>query len=164
MPNIALKPLLPKGMPKTSDFTQAIKKAALKTANLTERDLKATTKTWVHKPDFSVNILPTDDPYTIIAGTDDDIYGYVDAGTKPHVIRPKRSRYLRFFSGYRAKTRVGIIGSREGGAYGDTVFRTSVYHPGTKARQFMATIARRRQKTFEQEISTAIAKLTRGQT
>jgi hypothetical protein len=162
MPNISLKSITPKGLPKTKDFVAAIEKAALKTANLTQRDLENTTRTWQHKPQFSINILPTDNPYTIIAGTDDKIYQFVDAGTKPHIIRPRRSKYLRFFSGYRAKTRVGIIGSREGGSYGEQVFRQQVYHPGTAARKFMITIAKRRQKTFEQEISQAIAKIARG--
>lgn len=160
MPNIRLTPILPK-LPKASEFRQAFEKAALKTANLVERDLKSTTRTWTHQPKFSVNILPTNVDYTIIAGTDDEIYSYVDAGTRPHPIRPKRSKYLRFTSGYRSKTRVNIIGSREGGSFGDEVFSKGVNHPGFAGRNFLAQIARRRQVTLEQEISQAIAKVMR---
>lgn len=162
MPNIRLDSVIPKGLPKSRDFVAAIEKAALKTARLAEQDLKATVRTWVHKPDFSVNVLPTDNPYTIVAGTDDPIYNYVDAGTKAHVIRPKRSKYLRWNSGYRAKTRPNILNSREGGASGAAMYATVVHHPGTKARNFLTTMQKRRQKTFEQEISAAIAKVVRG--
>lgn len=160
MPNIRLTPILPK-LPKASEFRQAFEKAALKTAHLVERDLKSTTRTWTHQPKFSVNVLPIDNPYTIIAGTDDDIYGYVDAGTRPHTIRPKRSKYLRFYSGYRSKTRVNIIGSREGGSSGEAVFRQEVHHPGFAGRNFLAQIARRRQTTLEQEVSQNTAKVMR---
>jgi hypothetical protein len=44
---------------------------------------------------------------------------FVEDGTRAHVIRPRRRRALRFVMG------------------GQTVFRTSVRHPGTKATYFM---------------------------
>lgn len=140
-----------------------MEQAVLKSARLVERDFKATTRTWDHKPQFVTQVAQQGGDYTVASGTDSAIYNYVDAGTKPHEIRAKRSKYLAFQSGYRAKTRVGIIGSQEGGSFGDTQFAQVVQHPGTKARRFTITIQQRRQKTIEQEVSQAIAKVNRKQ-
>lgn len=163
MATIRLEVIKPGKQPTAQDFVTAMKKAALKTANLTQRDLEATTRTWDHKVKFVVVVEENASAYAIFAGTNDDIYNYVDRGTKAHDIFPKRSKYLRFYGGYRAKTRVGIIGSQEGGASGEAVFRQSVHHPGFAGRNFAATIARRRQKTLEQEMSQSIAKVARAQ-
>lgn len=48
---------------------------------------------------------------------------FVEAGTDPHEITPKRKQALRFVQN------------------GRTVFATRVMHPGTKARPFMGTAA-----------------------
>lgn len=138
--------------------------AVQKSAGLVLKDLEATTRTWKHKPAFDVTITQVGDDYSVTAGTDDAIYGYVNDGTKPHAIRPKRSKYLRFSSGYKAKTRVGIIGSVEGGVFGNDVFSKGVLHPGSRGRMFTETIRRRRQVTVVQEISQSIAKIARKQT
>jgi len=148
-------------MPTGKEYTQALEQSIYKTASLVQRDFQATTRTWTHKPKFDITITRQGNNYIVAAGTDDLIYLFVSEGTKPHVIRAKRSPYLVFQSGYRAKTRVGIIGSNEGGAFGDTVAAKSVKHPGTKARKFIQKIRERRQKTAEQEGSQAIAKVNR---
>jgi hypothetical protein len=49
---------------------------------------------------------------------------YVENGTRPHVIRPRRRKALKF--------KVG----------GRTVFATVVHHPGTKGVHFMARAVR----------------------
>lgn len=49
---------------------------------------------------------------------------YVINGTRPHIIRPRRARALRFQSG------------------GRTVYATVVHHPGTSANNFLATALR----------------------
>lgn len=160
---IKLQSIKPSKLPSGADYSKAIEAAVQKSAALVLRDLEATTRTWKHKPAFDVTITRTGENYSVSAGTDSLIYGYVDAGTKPHVIRPKRSKYLRFSSGYRAKTRVGIIGSNPGGAFGSDVYSKSVNHPGTKARGFIKAIQKRRQVTIQQEVSQAIAKVNREQ-
>lgn len=163
MPSLKLKPITPPKLPTGREYAQAIEKAIYKTANLVQSDLQSTTRTWKHKPAFFITVSTQGADYVIAAGTNDKIYGYVDAGTKPHVIKPKRSKYLRFSSGYRAKTRVGIIGSQEGGSFGGDVYRQSVRHPGFPGRKFIVSIQKRRQKTLEQETSQAVAKVARRQ-
>lgn len=143
-------------------YEKAMQKAVYKAAGLILRDLESTTRTWKNKPTFDVTITEQGGNYGVTAGTDDEVYGYVNDGTKPHMIRPRRARYLRFSSGYRSKTRPQIIGSQNGGSFGDDIFSRGVNHPGTKARNFVVIIQKRRQKTVEQEISQAIALIARG--
>ncbi len=163
MPSLKLAAITPKNIPQAKEYLWAIEQAYRKTTNLTERDLKSTVKTWNHKVEFEVVEDRSGGDYALTAGTDDKIYGYVNDGTKPHVIRPKKSRFLRFQGGYTAKTRVGIIGSRPGGASGDSVTAQKVNHPGFPGRNFITVIGKRRQKTLEQETSQAIAKVARKQ-
>lgn len=161
MPSLKFKAIRPKALPDSKEYLDAFEKGAQKAAALVLSDLQATTKTWNHKPTFDVTITRDKGDYIVAAGTDDKIYGFVDAGTKAHVIKPKRSKYLRFLSGYRAKTRVGIIGSQPGGAFGSEVYAQSVNHPGFPGRKFTINILKRRQKTAEQEISQNVAKVVR---
>lgn len=155
----AIKP--DKKLVSAKEFNTVFEAAALKTANLTKRDLESTVRTWRHKPTFTVEVIRLRNSVVIVAGTDDPIYGYVDQGTRPHIIRPRRSRYLRFQVGGRPKTRAGVIGSQAGSA-GDS-WRTEffVLHPGTAKRDFTGKIAERRQKTIEQETAQRLAKVLR---
>lgn len=56
---------------------------------------------------------------------DADYAVYVHQGTRPHVIRPRRAKVLRFPVG------------------GRTVFARSVNHPGTRARPFLRNAGER---------------------
>lgn len=161
MPTLKLQALKPPKMPSGAQYAKAMEKRVQKSAALVLRDLESTTRTWKHKVAFDVTTTRTGVDYAIAAGTDDVIYGYVNNGTKPHIIRPKRSKYLRFQSGYKAKTRVNIIGSIPGGAFGNDVFANAVRHPGFVGRNFIKAIQKRRQKTIEQEISQGIAEVAR---
>jgi hypothetical protein len=131
--------------------------------NLILRDLQSTVRTWEHKPAFTLVVHKTGQDYAIVAGTNDKIYGFVNTGTKAHPIQAKRSKYLAYSSGYRAKTRVGIIGSQTGGAFGSTRFARSVKHPGFPGRKFILRIQRRRQVTMRQELEQSVAKVNRTQ-
>ena len=78
----------------------------------------------------------------------EEIFNYVDRGTTPHIIEPKKKGgVLSFMWGgpgsYKAKTKPRVIGSTGGGATGVPVAFTKVHHPGTKARKFSDSIARR---------------------
>jgi hypothetical protein len=164
VPSIRLDVIKSGKQPTTQEYVTAMKTAVQKSANLTKRDLESTTRTWTHKPKFAVIVEENASLYSVFAGTNDQIYRYVDEGTKAHDIKPKRSKYLRFSSGYKAKTRVGIIGSQEGGSFGDNVFsEKGVRHPGFAGRHFIDLIAKRRQTTIDQETDQALAKVARKQ-
>jgi hypothetical protein len=164
MPSLKLAAITPKNLPQAKEYLRAIEAGNRKTTKLTQRDLESTVRTWDHKVKFEVVEDRSGGDYSLTAGTDDKIYGYVNDGTKPHVIKAKKSRFLSFAGGpYKAKTRVGMIGSRPGGASGAKVVAQQVNHPGFPGRNFIAVIAKRRQKTLEQETTQNIAKVARKQ-
>lgn len=112
-------------------------------AKLALDDYAKTTATWDHGVSFTATT--SGDGIGQIVGTDDRIYGYVDEGTRPHMIRPRKARRLKFATGYRAKTSPGVIGSRGGGASGPIAYARAVRHPGSAARNFTAIIRERSQ-------------------
>lgn len=162
MTRLRIKAIVPAHIPTTEEYLKAILRAVHRTAGLVERDLESTTRTWNHKPHFR-RVESKGKNLTITIGTDNLIYHFVDHGTKAHKITAKRSKYLRFSSGYRAKTRPNIIGSQDGGSFGDDQFAQSVNHPGFPGRKFIITIQKRRQVTLNQEVSHEIAKVNRTQ-
>ena len=62
-------------------------------------------------------------------------------GTEPHVITARSGGSLAFGSSYAAKTTPSVIPSRAGGSSGNTVYATSVRHPGVEARGTHVAIA-----------------------
>lgn len=124
-------------------------------------DFKRTTATWEHK--FLFGVTRRGDTYYVT--TKDDIYRYVDQGTRPHPIRARNpSGRLAFFArGFRAKTRVDVIGS-SAGSPADSDFRRpkEVYHPGTKARNFTKRIKEKWQKIWLAEMQAALRRAARG--
>lgn len=122
------------------------------------KDFQATTKTWKHKPEFKMTIsLRSPGPFVNVS-TQSEIYGYVDRGTKPHIIRPKNKSVLRFQSIYTAKTTPNVLSSSKGGASGDFVFAKEVHHPGTKPRNFTNLIRDKWKDEFYTLMNDAIAR------
>ena len=136
---IELRPIIPKTMgAKFKSAPHAVQKGMKQAADAVLLDFAKTTATWKHKPRFTVQ----HDGKTYTITTTDEIYGYVDEGTKPHVIVPRHGRVLRFAVGGRAKTTPGRITAGGGSPGKDVVFTPRVNHPGTKARLFTKQIAK----------------------
>lgn len=133
-----------------------IKNALDKVAKDVKADYKATMATWEKQKTEPVVANAGEDSRLIYVPN--KIYGYVDLGTRPHVIRPKTARRLAFRSGFVAKTSPGVIGSGPGGSFGGFIFAKKVNHPGNKPRLFSKTIASKRkndlQKAIDREFST----------
>lgn len=128
-------------------FATAAKIGMKDAADAVEIDIKLTTTSWDH--DVEIVVKERSDGYSITVT--DPIWNMLDKGTRAHRIIARKAKRLRFFGGYRAKTRPGFIGSTSGGASGGPVFRPSVMHPGTKARSWSKLIGmkyRARLKTF----------------
>lgn len=142
-------------------FEREIRAAVDKTADGMLADFKKTTRTW--RTDVKFYARPKGGQLgrrdmVITIYTNSQIYQYVEAGTKPHPIRPKKAKALRFLSNYRAKTRAGFIGSSAGGTSGNPVFAKEVMHPGTKARNFAAIIAKKHTPRFKKNVDAAMAR------
>jgi len=67
----------------------------------------------------SISLIKVNDLHYVV-GSPLEYAVYVERGTRPHIIRPKRARALRF-----------VVG-------GETVFARLVRHPGTKPHPFFA--------------------------
>jgi hypothetical protein len=119
-------------------------------AEAAKKDIEATFETWSHKP--TVDVKERSDGYSLTVN--DDVWNMLDKGTRAHRIVARRAKRLRFFGGYRAKTRPGFIGSQAGGASGGVVFRQSVNHPGTKARSWSKLIGTK----YRAQLQTFISK------
>lgn len=85
-----------------------------------------------------------------------------DHGVRPHKIKAKRAKYLKFRTGYKRKTRKGAIRSRPGGPSGGVAFAKEVKHPGYQGAEITKSIhakyfLSKRAKFFaDKEIAKAI--------
>lgn len=119
-------------------------------------DFEQTTATWEHPVRFAQNIEVSQNRIEATVTTEDEIYTYVDKGTRPHLILPVRAKALRFQSGYKAKSVPNVIGSQAGGPFGDDVFSKGVMHPGTEARNFDETIRKKWEPIFKTRMQAAM--------
>lgn len=80
------------------------------------------------------------------------IWGYVDRGTRPHMIYPKNGGMLRFRGGYQPRTQPGRAHAGPGQAFGEINYSDGVEHPGSQARDFTKTIYNK----FKLELSRVV--------
>jgi len=112
------------------------------------RDFQATTATWEHKVVFErhTRVRMREDAVWLEVTTHDPIYGYVDKGTKPHMIfagiytGKSNKRALAFHPGSSPKTTPNVLSSGPGSVGGPLIMRPYVHHPGTKPRNFTKMI------------------------
>lgn len=95
------------------------------------------------------------------------IFGYVDKGTKPHVIRARKAKVLAFPWGgpgsYSAKT-VPVAKAHVGSGQvvgGTQRFFKQVNHPGSKARLFSETVQDRTRPQLQRDIENLFRRLER---
>jgi len=107
-------------------------------AKRAKKEYQKTTATWAGQPDF---VITRDGEFTRIVGTESEVYGYVDHGTRPHPIRARAAPNLAFQVGFTPKTTPNVVGSAGGDSYGNFVYAKEVQHPGTEPRNFSENIA-----------------------
>jgi hypothetical protein len=158
-----LKAIVPKRLLKSKDVEKAVAAAVNSSLEVIERDFKRTTRTWEHKVAFTViKAGMNGGALEGAVGTDDDVFNFVDKGTKPHLILPNSAQALHFQTGYASKTSPNVVGSHTGGPSGGFVFADHVNHPGIEARNLSDEIIRRRQGMLESRVEQAILKVTGG--
>lgn len=108
-----------------------------------QTDFRVTTRTWNHKPDFNIERSPG----RRVVATDDDIYFYLDEGT--------RVRYATMTANFRPKSRVRFIGSNIG--RGGVLFISRKRpRPGIKAREFSDVIHKKWDRELPLTLQRAI--------
>jgi hypothetical protein len=149
----------------TGDLDKIIENSLEETARAVKVDLNAITRSWKHRPGFSIERGPywrmVHANKTTKAG---EVFDMLDAGTRPHVIRARNVPRLRFYAkGFVAKTTPRVIFS-EGGQKATHNFRTpvEVHHPGTKAREWYDVIQEKWNKEMPAQMQRSIdAAITR---
>lgn len=136
-----------------SAFVAAAERVLSKTGKDFREGFEQSVDGWEHQVKFDTQTQINGRQARVIVGTNDEIYGYVNHGTKPHDIRPKNKGRLNFRTGYRAKTRRGSLRSGPGGASGGWVSAKKVKHPGTEPRNFDEEVVRRTKPKFERYCS-----------
>lgn len=148
---VKFKQLKPKAL-KDKDMRLELLNGLRSIARKVTKDYEATTATWTNKPKFETVVSLRGGEAAMLVDTNDKIYGYVDQGTRPHIIRPVKAKRLAFAAGGSPKTQPGVIGSGAGSKGGTPVFAMAVNHPGTKAREFSKIIAAKWKKQFSAEM------------
>lgn len=153
------RPIKPKG--RSSDFSRlpgAVKKGMRRAAEKIKEDYEKTVQHWKRDVEFTIR---EEGDFDLIISTDDEVWGWVDEGTKPHVIEARPGKILRFGAGGKVKTTPGVLVSGAGSRGNAVVFRRRVRHPGTKARNFSKEIARRWRKGVAPFVRDAIEEAMR---
>lgn len=167
MPAISVKVTRRGRLPTDKEMKAAIVRAIDEEGQAVKEDYDKTVATWKNKPSFVIEKRTTANPMTLTVRPakgrkTTEIYGYVDQGTRPHIITPKRAKTLAFMTPSSPKTRPGYIGSGSGSRGNTAVFTKMVRHPGTKPRKFSSTIQKLSRARFKVRLKTAIASAAKG--
>ena len=122
-------------------------------------DYEEITATWDHTVEFET-LKETKDELTVIVATNDEIFGYVNNGTAPHIIEPRPDnphQKLFFEQNYARKTSPRTIGSFSGGKYGPMVVSEGVYHPGNPPFEFDQAVSAFWQPVLQKRVQAVLA-------
>lgn len=125
-----------------------------------KRLFRGTTQGWKNPPNWSEKYTDSVDEISATvwaSGANKKQYGYVNFGTDPHPITPKRAKLLRFQSGYSASTKPGSLISHANTRFGPFQSYRAVNHPGIKEpREFDKQVAYKIAPQFQDDIRRAI--------
>lgn len=148
------KAIIPKKLPSNAQrMSRILVNAMNMSAKAVAVDFKVTTQTWDHQPNFAIT---SPSPFVRQIATDDPVYAMLNKGTRPHVIRPRQKKILRFEGPFRPKSRPGYIGSDKGSQGNTEIWARSVNHPGTAPRLWTKAIKAKWQKLFPEQLQRAI--------
>jgi len=151
MTSIKLEPIIIPGgnfIDKKS-LMRAIRNSFEAEAQNVRTDFRVTAQTWNHKPNFAISRQGSNQNKIIrTVGTDDKIYKFVSGGTSV--------RYAVMTPGFKAKTKVKVIGS-DAGQGGFSHFNFKKPKPGIKAREFDKVIKDKWQKLLPAIVARVIA-------
>ena len=147
----------------SSIFRDEIEKALKNLEKDALTDFQRTVVTWKNKPTFTSKIS-LHNPLSLEIGTEDEIYGYVDLGTKPHIIRAHTDKGL-FFTGRitkgEPKTEPNVIQAFPGKRGTGLTNIMQVNHPGNKPRNFSKIIGKTYKTELSKEVKNALERFKR---
>ena len=150
---IVLKQIKPDKF-KEKAFLREFTKAATKTSKDIEKDYKKTVTKWKRKPKFTRLVQIGPNAIEVLVGTDNKIYGFVDEGTKAHIILPRKRKVLRWLGkGYDGRNPPRGKGRPKKSDY---TFAAYVFHPGFKGYHHSEKIAKMWNKKFKRRMEAAM--------
>lgn len=163
-----VKAIIPKEFD-TQAVMDTLRAEVKKFAPFLVKDFEQTTAGWTgEKPKFTPVIKPQAGQIVLeirVLGPEHgrEKWHWLNAGTKPHKIRPKNAKSLKFPGGhYSAGSTPGSIHtSRARRGSGPSVHAMEVNHPGTKARGWTAILVKENQRPFERWMRAAMKKAAR---
>lgn len=123
MARSTFKTIIPKLLPKAV-FDDAFEKAAREMEHDVKGAFEDRVRFWKNTPTFRGYVRISPELIYISVGTSDRIFGYVDQGTEPHIIKPVNAKVLHWVD---ANT-------------GEDVFAREVNHPGFEGREYSQEI------------------------
>lgn len=138
-----------------------VKKAQHEFAKQAIKEHEEVTKYWETEVEFrAIEKYDVSREASVGIFTKSDVWRYVDKGTKPHIIRPKRKPVLAFRTPFSPKTTPRSLRTTRG-YLGDTwVHAKEVHHPGTQPRQFSVMIGKKLTPVWARLMRAAILKGT----
>ena len=146
-------------------FYEAIETALKDVRDRIRKDFDSTIRTWKRAVVFEddLHVRKGDPEASTIVYTEDEIYGYVNNGTRPHQIwagaytgRSNKTT-LAFPWLFVPKTRPGSLISGPGVRGSDKVYKPYVNHPGIEAREFDKQIKDKEEKWVAKRLEQALA-------
>lgn len=158
MVRLSVEAVLPKVQSDPKKFERDLKKRYKRLQSQIRRDFKKTVRNWEKKPKFFVKRRAIKGGFAFDAGTDNEVYRWLNEGTDPYIIRAKNAPRLVFRVPYSAQSTPRTLKSRRGGFASDAEIRTakSVKHPGIEAREWTRIIAERFQEKVVEEGNKAL--------
>jgi hypothetical protein len=155
--------VIPPDKLRTGTVRLEILNALRKEGRLQVRMLEQTTQHWRGaKPSFEFLIGLTGTEAALMVGASGSGKGaqkwqWLDEGTRPHIITPRRAPYLRFQTGGSAGSSPGTLSTRPATPPSGPFVRTQfVRHPGNAARQWSIVLMKERQNPFYEALNDAV--------
>jgi len=112
--------------------------------------------TFEHRPEFVIENKGTPTRISSSVYTTNQIYAWINDGTKPHTIRPKNAAVLAFPQTFRPKTHLVKLESGKGYKTKKKRFALVVEHPGTAPRNFEERIEKKAMPKFRARVRAAM--------
>lgn len=145
-----------KGTLKEASIRKVLRAEAFSIAADMMLDLAVATAYWKRDVKFKRVVEVRQDTITIMVGSDDEIYGYVNEGTEAHIILPVNYPMLHFKGTFQAKSIPGVLTSRPGSYGGKDIWSKGVIHPGIEPRNFDQALVDKWQSKFNKRIENAL--------
>ncbi len=166
---VLVKPIKPTKLNETA-MREALRHAEERVGRVLLKDFEETVQNWEHRVVFKLHTSVKKGAYSVslTITIEDEIWGYVNDGTKPHEIWPgiytgkSNKTVLAFASAFSPKTKPGSTKSGAGSKGKVDTFRPYVNHPGTEARNFTGQISKRRTKWFKDQMIQTLKEAARA--